>query len=182
MNDLPEACPNCSIEQFVDDTKVSKQIFTPYDRVILQKSLDTQCVWADKHDLKLSLDKCIYLQIGYSDNTIIYTVGTRTLLLCATANDIGIAMQSLLKSGMHCSRIAAKANARAKLILNAFLFHDVQSLTRAFTIFVRPLLEYTTPVWCPYFKTDINIIENVQRSFTRTLFYLGNFAPNNYGN
>ena len=49
VNDLLKACPNCSIKQFADDTKASKQIVTPYDRVILQKSLDALCVWADKH-------------------------------------------------------------------------------------------------------------------------------------
>ena len=181
-NDLPEACPNCSIEQFADDTKSSKQIVKPNDSVILQKSLDALCVWADKHDLKLSLDKCIYLQIGYCDNTITYIMGTRILLPCTTANDLGIAIQSSLKPGMHCTQIAVKANARAKLILKAFLSNDAQSLTRAFTTFVRPILEFVIPVWCPYFKTDINIIENVQRSLTRTLFYLGNFAPTNYDN
>ena len=44
------------------------------------------------------------------------------------------------------------------------------------------ILEYVPSVWCLYFKTDINIIENDQRSFTRTLFYLCNFAPTNYDN
>ena len=61
--------------------------------MILQKSLDTLCVWADKHDLRLSLDKCIYLQNGYNNNIITYTIDTRTLLLCATANDLGIAIE-----------------------------------------------------------------------------------------
>ena len=124
---IPKACPNCSIDQFADDTKANKQIVTPYDKVILQKSLYALCVWADKRDLKLSLDKCIYLQIGYSDYTITYTVGIHTLLPCATANDLGNAIQSSLKPGMHCTQIAAKANARAKFILKAFLSHNAQS-------------------------------------------------------
>ena len=150
--------------------------------MILQKSLDALCVWADKHDLKLSLDRCIYLQIGYSDNIITYTVGTPSLLPCATTNDLGIAIQSSLKPGMHSTQIAAKAYARAKLILKVCLSHDAQSLTHAFTTFVRPRLEYVTPVWCPYFKTDININENVLSSSTCTLFYLCNFVPTNYDN
>ena len=115
-----------------------------------------------------------------SDNTITYTVGTCTLKLCATANDLSIAIQSSLKPGKHCKQIAAKANARAKLILKAFLSHNAQSLPCAFTTFVRPILEYVTPVWCPYFKTDINIIENAQHSITRTQLYRYNFTPTNY--
>ena len=83
---------------------------------------------------------------------------------------------------MHCTQIAAKANARVKPILKAFVSHDAQSLTRAFTTFVRTILEYVTLLWCLYFKTDINIIENVQRCFIRTFVYLCNFAPTNYDN
>jgi len=35
---------------------------------------------------------------------------------------------------------------------------------------VRPLLEYETSVWCPYYKKDIKRIEQVQRTFTRRLY------------
>ena len=76
----------------------------------------------------------------------------------------------------------AKANARAKLILKAFLCHDIQSLKHAFITFVCPILKYVTIEWCSYFKSGNNIIENFQRSFTHTLFYLCNFAPTNYDN
>ena len=58
---------------------------------------------------------------------------------------------------MHCVQIAAKANTRTKLTQKVFLFYDTQSLTRAFTTFVRPILEYNTPVWCPYLKIDISL-------------------------
>src|SRR5271170_2984083 len=35
-----------------------------------------------------------------------------------------------------------------------------------FTTFVRPQVEYATVVWSPWHKSDINLIERVQRSFT----------------
>ena len=182
VNDLPTACPDCTIEQFADDTKASRQIVTPHDRVRLQQSVNGLCDWADQHELKLSLDKCIYLQIGYCDNTIAYTVGSHTLQPCTSTTDLGIAVQSNLKPGLHCTNIATKANARAKLILKSFLSHDASTLTRAFITFVRPLLEYATPVWNPHFKGDIKVIEDVQRGFTRKLFYLCNLTPTNYNN
>ena len=54
VNDLPrESCPNCSIEQFADDIQASKQTFTPDDRVILQKSLDTLYIKAEKHMISI---------------------------------------------------------------------------------------------------------------------------------
>jgi len=34
---------------------------------------------------------------------------------------------------------------------------------------VRPLLDYCSLVWAPVYKTDINLIERVQRRFTKRL-------------
>ena len=53
-------------------------------------------------------------------------------------------------------------------------------MTRAFIIYVRPLLEYCSPVWSPHFKQDIDLIENVQRSFTRKLFYCCNLVSKSF--
>ena len=53
-------------------------------------------------------------------------------------------------------------------------------MTRAFIIYVRPLLEYCSLVWSTHFKQDIDLIENVQRSFTRKLVYCCNLASTSY--
>jgi len=37
---------------------------------------------------------------------------------------------------------------------------------------VHPLLNYCSPVWLPVYKTDINLIERVQRRFTKRLLGL----------
>ena len=57
-------------------------------------------------------------------------------------------------------QIASKANARSKLILMSFLFRDPLTLAWTFAIYVRLLLEYCIPGWCPYHKCDIETIEN----------------------
>ena len=46
---------------------------------------------------------------------------------------------------------------------------NTANLKRAFITYVRPLLEYTSPVWSPSHLYLINEIENVQRSFTKRL-------------
>ena len=78
---------------------------------------------------------------------------------------------------MHCTEIAHKAITCANLIIKSFLSHDSQLLSRAFMVYVRPLLKYCTPVWCPYNKGDINAIERVQRAFNRKIFYLRHLPP-----
>jgi len=37
-------------------------------------------------------------------------------------------------------------------------------------VYVRPLLEYTSPVWAPVYKGDIELIERVQRRFTKKIY------------
>ena len=36
---------------------------------------------------------------------------------------------------------------------------------------VRPLLEYNCAIWSPHFKKDINLVEGVQRYFTRCIYH-----------
>lgn len=65
--------------------------------------------------------------------------------------------------------IACKANARARLILKCFSTREPSLLAKAFVVFVRPLLEYASVVWAPHLTKDIDLIENVQRKFTKSL-------------
>ena len=53
-------------------------------------------------------------------------------------------------------------------------------MTRAFIIYGRPLVKYCSSVWSPHFKQDIDLIENVQRSFTRKLFHCCNLVNKSY--
>ena len=46
---------------------------------------------------------------------------------------------------------------------------DTATLTRAFIVYVRPLLEYASCVWSPYQIGRISQIESVQRKFTKRL-------------
>ena len=64
----------------------------------------------------------------------------------------------------------AKAYQRIYLIFRGFVSRNTSLLKQAYVTYVRPLLEYCTPVWSPYLIKDITKIENVQRYFTRRLF------------
>jgi hypothetical protein len=49
-------------------------------------------------------------------------------------------------------------------------------LVRAFTTYVRPVLEYNSVIWSPYNKGDVECIEKVQRRFTKRLPGLKNLT------
>ena len=99
---------------------------------------------------------------------------------CNVVKDLGVTVQSNLRSVQHCTEIANKANTRAKLILKAFLSRDPDIYAQAFVTYVRPLLEYCSPAWNPHFKCDIDVVKKVQRSFTRKVYYMCDLSPANY--
>ena len=47
---------------------------------------------------------------------------------------------------------------------------------KAFTTYVRPILEYCSVVWSPFYLKDIILIEKVQRRFTKRLFVSSNLT------
>ena len=85
---------------------------------------------------------------------------------------MGVNVQTNLKSGPHCTAIVSKASACCRLILKSLLSRNPFILARAFVfnIGLRPILEYCAPAWSPYFMQDIDLIEGVQRTFTRNLY------------
>ena len=80
-----------------------------------------------------------------------------------------------MKFNNHIDNIILKAKQRASIIHRSFLSKDKIILTRAFTTYVRPLLEYASPIWSPSHLTLISAIESVQRNFTKRLPGLQNF-------
>jgi len=63
----------------------------------------------------------------------------------------------------------SKAKQRSSQILRVFLSKDPEVLTKAFVVYVRPILEYFSPVWSPSTVTYINKLGSVQRCFTKRL-------------
>ena len=111
---------------------------------------------------------CLYAYILPFD--CLYHFNNINIYQCFNVSDLGVTICSDLKFSLHCNKIAIKAARRASLILRCFVSNDIKLLVKAFIVYVRPLLEYCTPVWCPYLQKDVDIIESVQRNFTRRLF------------
>jgi len=49
----------------------------------------------------------------------------------------------------HINKMVARAFIRSNLIHKCFVSRDVATLMRAFTVYVRPILEYASCVWSP---------------------------------
>ena len=83
--------------------------------------------------------------------------------------DLGIILDHQLKFHLHTTEVAAKTNRLLGLIKNFFDYLDSDMLTKLFTAFLRPTLEYSNAVWGPSFVLDQRKVEKVQRRATRLL-------------
>ena len=102
--------------------------------------------WASKWELKFSFDKCQLLQIEYNNSNISYKLGSHKISSCESAVDLGVTIQSSLKSSLYCSLVAKKAYIRAKLILKSFLSRNYIYYIRTFKCYVHRVLEYACVV------------------------------------
>ena len=67
------------------------------------------------------------------------------------------------------ANIVRKAHQRANLIHRCFTSKNPDLLVKAFKVYVRPILEFNSPVWSPSLSNDILPIESVQRKFTKRI-------------
>ena len=55
----------------------------------------------------------------------------------------------------------------ADAVYSIFTITDEEYIAKAFTTYVRPLIEYCPQIWSPHYLKYISLVENVQRRFTK---------------
>ena len=58
---------------------------------------------------------------------------------------------------------------RIGLLFRGFLSRDISFLRAAFVTYIRPLVEYCSVVWSPSTKKYIDILEKVQKNFSKRI-------------
>lgn len=105
-----------------------------------------------------------------------YKLGDVALKTVDNVSDLGVNVDCKLNFCEHIANITRKAHARANLILRCFISGHRLSIINAFKVYVRPLLEYNSSVWSPSLKNLIELLESVQRRFTKRIFGLYNLT------
>jgi len=161
-----------SIQLFADDIKIYMEIENNSKTVIFQEYINVVCDWANKWQLKLSYNKCHHLRVALrkSDESACYLLNNVPLSRVTSCTDLDVCINSVLSVSEHINNVVVKAKRLTSLLLRSFLSKDPMLLiTKAFTVYVRPMLEYCSPVWSPCYIGKINKLESVQQSFTKRL-------------
>jgi len=146
---------------FADDVKVYLEIKNADDAVKLQAAVDLMSCWASEWQLSVSVSKCHVLTVGHNQLNTNYELDGCQLPRNTVCRDLGIMVTSNLSPTQHINAIVVKAHQRVNNLLRCFTSGDKNLLVRAFTVYVRPLLEYNSVIWSPCLKQDIILIEKV---------------------
>ena len=177
INDITDQLDNSTTSKiFADDVKIYTEFSTTISPDHLQNHLDLIHQWSVTWQLPISSSKCNILTLGRHKLTQTFTLSDSPITRVDSCLDLGVTIDSELKFSKHISDIVRRAKQRSALIHRCFLSRNIPNLVRAFHTYVRPLVEYATQIWSPHLISNLNLIESVQRSFTKRLPGLSNYT------
>ncbi len=92
------------------------------------------------------------------------TKGTRRPLQTTTLErDLGVFVSDNLSVRVQVESAATTANSILGRLKKSFRSRDIKLWRILYTSYIRPHLEFAVQVWCPYQRSDINILERVQQ-------------------
>ena len=91
------------------------------------------------------------------------------LPLVSSCWDLHITITNDLSPSSYINAIVRNAHFRTNMIDRCFMSHNVKLLVQVFVTYVRPLLEYSCVTWSPYLQRDIQLVERIQKGFTKRL-------------
>ena len=119
--------------------------------------------------MEFNLSKCQVLHITrliHPLNTQ-YSLHGQVLEETDTAKYLGESIAKDLNWNDHISSITAKANRTLGFVKRYVRTNNEKVKELAYKTLVRPQVEYTSPVWSPHTKHNINKIEMTQRTAAR---------------
>ena len=172
INDSENVILNSIMKYFADDSKIIKVIRGLIDQQQLQDDLDSFAEWCNSWQLNISVGKCAFQSFGQKDLESEYKLGSTYLNYEQYFRDLGVIVDDLLKFSYNCQTVTRKAYGVMHMLLKAVDSRHPKLMKTMFVSYIRPILEYCSPVWSPKLKQDIVILEKVQRRFTKKVLGL----------
>jgi len=170
INDITDNLDSSTTSKiFADDIKIYTEISCNNQSTNLQNHLDLIHQWSTTWQLPISHSKCNLLYLGQQKANLSFSISNTLLPELSSVVDLGVTIDPDLKFSDHISSIVTRAKQRAALVHRCFISRNISNLVMAFKIYVRPLVEYAPQIWSPHHISLINLVEGVQRSFTKRL-------------
>lgn len=169
INDLLDKIQNCNVGSYADDTKFGKDITSIEDYEVMQRNLNIINEWCQTWNMQLNSSKCVVMHCGKTNPNFTYYLGESELNNVNEYEDLGVLIDNRLNLSNHCLKVRNKATRIVQCIKHSVTTRNKDTMLKLFTSLVRPVLDYCAPFWSPHLIKDIDLIEQVQRRFTKLI-------------
>ena len=146
------------------------------DTQILQDDLNALEQWSIDWQLSFNTTKCEVMRISQKNDTSSpgHHLCDNRLNTVSETKDLGIYITSNLSWSLQATKCANKANSVVGFVRRTVGPNNPDLFSKLYKSLVRPILEYSSPVWSPHLMKDIATLEKAQRRASR--FALGTTA------
>ena len=171
INDPPNFVTS-QVRLFADDCLMYRPVHSLADQLALQADLLAVERWGHAWGMRFNAGKCQILQVYRGQGLVhFYTPCGQVLSVVEEAKYLGVLISDDLSWSPHISSITGKAASTQGFLRRKC---PAQLKERAYIAFVRPTLDYASPIWDPFLKRDINNLD-INRRAAR--FVTGDYHP-----
>ena len=175
----------CKYKIFADDLKIYAPVDHNYIALTtsvtqsIQEDIDVLHSTALSWGLQINVKKSVVLRFPHSRPDLdppTYTLDGLPLPTADTAVDLGVTVDTKLKFHSHAQATAHKASGLSHSLLKATVCRSKDFMLFLLKTHIRPVLEYSSCLWNTGYLTDLQLLEKVQRRWTKQIEGLRNIG------
>ena len=165
LNDLLLLPTNVQIIAYADDLKLIGNAGQN-----LQIAINNVFAWAQKNDMEININKCETIHFGRNNPMLVYSINGSKLPTSNLIQDLGVNVDSSLNFAKHTLIIKSKCYKLIALLFKCFYSKKSLLYIKFFQIYVMPVIDYGSFLYCSRSASNVKNIESIQRYFTKRLY------------
>ncbi len=172
ISDISNDVNNSRIISFADDTRLFYNIQNIEDCSVLQNDLDTVYSWSENNNMMFNDGKFQHLSFYAKSNHVaqnhIYVNASHNIIeTLSNTRDLGITFTHNCSFDDHINNKVKQCRQIIGWILRTFTTRDKHTMLTLFKSIVLSRIDFGCQLWSPVKKSQIRLIEDLQRKFTK---------------